>query len=212
MTVEAIWNGSKISSNLKEQCHDIQWFFALFLRDQTMATARANVSGSGPWQLGQPREQLHRPGWIEQISFSAALPCGRHYFSHTKWPPKITDYCDTAALRQDPLEAILVIFACRALIFFKLLEKYENDTTFVRMHSGDHLGDAKMSKKRAPRSVEFNFLSIVIDRNGFCIMKEEGQMYKPLPQIFYFLPRDLVMIIQSFVTILPRFSTLKDPN
>ena len=35
----------------------------------------------------------------------------------------------------------------------------KNDTTFVRMRSGDHLGDAKMSK-RAPRSVEFNFLII----------------------------------------------------
>ena len=32
----------------------------------------------------------------------------------------------------------------------------KNDTTFVRMRSGDHLGDAKMSK-RAPRSVKFNF-------------------------------------------------------
>ena len=52
-------------------------------------------------------------------------------------------------LRQDPLEAILVIFSRRALIFFvwKLLEKMKNDTTFVRMHSGDHLGEAKMAKK-----------------------------------------------------------------
>ena len=33
----------------------------------------------------------------------------------------------------------------------------KNDTTFVRMRSGDHLGDAKMSKK-APRFVEFNSL------------------------------------------------------
>ena len=32
----------------------------------------------------------------------------------------------------------------------------KNDTTFVRMRSGDHLGNAKMSK-RAPHSVEFNF-------------------------------------------------------
>ena len=32
----------------------------------------------------------------------------------------------------------------------------KNDTTFVRMRSCDHLGDAKMSKQ-APRSVEFNF-------------------------------------------------------
>ena len=34
----------------------------------------------------------------------------------------------------------------------------KNDTTFVRMRSGDHLGDAKMSK-RAPHSVEFNFFN-----------------------------------------------------
>ena len=34
----------------------------------------------------------------------------------------------------------------------------KNDTTLVRMRSGDHLGDAKMSK-RAPHSVEFNFLT-----------------------------------------------------
>ena len=34
----------------------------------------------------------------------------------------------------------------------------KNDTTFVRMRSGNHLGDAKMSK-RAPHSVEFNFIN-----------------------------------------------------
>ena len=32
----------------------------------------------------------------------------------------------------------------------------KNDTTFVRMRSGDHLGDEKCRKK-APRFVEFNF-------------------------------------------------------
>ena len=42
-----------------------------------------------------------------------------------------------------------------------------------------------MSKK-APRSVEFNFLLIAIDRNGFRRMKAEGQIYKTLPQIFNF--------------------------
>ena len=56
------------------------------------------------------------------------------------------------ALRQDPppLEAILVIFGRRALIFFLFessWKKMKNDATFVRMRSGDHLGDAKMSKK-----------------------------------------------------------------
>ena len=49
------------------------------------------------------------------------------------------------------------------------------------------------------------FLLIAIDRNGFCRMKEEGQIYKTLPQIFNFFPRDLVMIFQSLVTILPCF-------
>ena len=38
----------------------------------------------------------------------------------------------------------------------------KNDTTFVRMRSGDHLGDAKMSKT-GTRSVEFNFF-IICDR------------------------------------------------
>ena len=54
------------------------------------------------------------------------------------------------ALRQDPLEAILVIFGRRALIFFLFessWKKLKNETIFVLMRSGDHLGDAKMSKK-----------------------------------------------------------------
>ena len=49
-----------------------------------------------------------------------------------------------------PLEAILVIFGRRALIFFlfeRSWKKMKNDATFVRMRSGDHLGDAKMSEK-----------------------------------------------------------------
>ena len=49
-----------------------------------------------------------------------------------------------------PLDAISVIFGRRALIFF-LFEsswtKMKNDNPFVRMRSGDLLGDAKMSKK-----------------------------------------------------------------
>ena len=39
----------------------------------------------------------------------------------------------------------------------------KNYTTFVRMRSGDHLGDAKC-RKRAPHSVEFNFF-IICDRH-----------------------------------------------
>ena len=54
-------------------------------------------------------------------------------------------------------------------------------------------------------SSNLTFLLIAIDRNGFRKMKEEGPIYKTLP-------RDLVMIFQSLVMILPRFSTLKDHN
>ena len=48
-----------------------------------------------------------------------------------------------AALRQDPIEAILVIIGHSFLNFFvwKVLENKKNDTTFVRMRSSDPLGD-----------------------------------------------------------------------
>ena len=42
-------------------------------------------------------------------------------------------------------------------------------------------------------------------------MKEEGQIYNMLPQIFKFLPWDLVMIFQSLVMILPRFFDFERP-
>ena len=48
-----------------------------------------------------------------------------------------------------PLEAILVIFGRGALNFFfeSSWKKMNYDNTLVRMRSGDHQGDAKMSKK-----------------------------------------------------------------
>ena len=61
----------------------------------------------------------------------------------TDWPLRFTQF------NAGPhLEAILVIFGRRALIFFclKALGK-KNDTTLVHMRSGDHPGDANMSKK-----------------------------------------------------------------
>ena len=41
-----------------------------------------------------------------------------------------------------------------------------NDNTFVRMRSGDHLGDSKMSKK-APSFIEFNFLTNCVRHQRF---------------------------------------------
>ena len=46
----------------------------------------------------------------------------------------------------------------------------KNDTTCVRMRSGDHLGGAKKSKS-APCSVEFNFF-INCDRQTRCSQNE----------------------------------------
>ena len=52
------------------------------------------------------------------------------------------------------------------------------------MRSGDHLGDAKMFEKEHLAPLNLTFLLIAIDRNSFRKMKEEGQIYKSLPQIF----------------------------
>ena len=52
------------------------------------------------------------------------------------------------------------------------------------MRSGDHIGDAKNVEKRHLTPSNLTFLVIAIDRNGFRRMKEEGQIYKKLPQIF----------------------------
>ena len=55
----------------------------------------------------------------------------------------------------------------------------KNDATFVRMRSGD-----QNVEKRHLAPLNLTFLLIAIDRNGFRRMKEEGQIYKTLPQIF----------------------------
>ena len=84
----------------------------------------------------------------------SSLSSGSFHHMH---PPPVTshlhvheDLHTSLKAGPPPLEAILVIFGRRALIFFLLessWKKMKNDATFVRMRSGDHLGDAKMSKK-----------------------------------------------------------------
>ena len=88
--------------DLKRQCHDIQWYFALFARAKYGYCSR-KCHGN---QLGQPRDQLHRPNWVEQMLFSSSncrfpRPClvAAIIFPHKKWLLKITDYRDTAALK-----------------------------------------------------------------------------------------------------------------
>ena len=50
----------------------------------------------------------------------------------------------------------------------------KNDTTFVRMRNGDHLGDAKYVEQGHLAPSNLTFLLIAIDANGFRRMKEEG--------------------------------------
>ena len=126
---------------LKGQCHDIQWFFCAFLPEEKMATAHASVADITPWQLGQPRAQLHPPSCVEKMSFSSSncrfpRPClvAAIIFSHTKWLPKITDYRDTAALTRNGLIKWTVLdklhFSCRSTleIRWKTCEQSEEDT------------------------------------------------------------------------------------
>ena len=67
----------------------------------------------------------------------------------------------------------------------------KNDTTFVRMRSGDHIGDAKMSK-RAPRSVEFNFFTNCDRHKRFSQNERRRADLQNVAQIFTFCPGTLL--------------------
>ena len=69
----------------------------------------------------------------------------------------------------------------------------KNDTIFVRMRSGDHLGDAKMSKKGASLRRVYLF---AIDRNGFRRMK--GRSTK--------VASDFLIFVQELSYDLSKFS------
>ena len=93
----------------------------------------------------------------------------------------------TLPLRQDPLEAILVIFGRRALIFFfvwKVLEKNEKWHHFCAHGQWWSPWRRKNVEKEHLAPSNLTFLLIAIDRNGFRRLKEEGLIYKTLPQIF----------------------------
>ena len=89
----------------------------------------------------------------------------------------------------------------------------KNDTTFVRMRSGGHIGDAKCRKK-APRSFEFNFLTSCDRRKRF----SQNERKRAVLQNFAL---DLLIIAPGLNHDLPKFSddftpfffsTLKDHN
>ena len=95
------------------------------------------------------------------------------------------------SLRQDPLEAILVIFGRRALNFFfvwnshrKLLEKYKEWHHFCAHAQWWSPWRRKNVENGHLAPSNLTFLFFAIDRNGFRRLKEEGLIYKILPQIF----------------------------
>ena len=115
--------------------------------------------------------------------------------------------------QQDPLEAILVIVGRTALIFFvwRLLEKKWKMTPFcahaqwwspwrLKNVENGHLAPSNLTS-----------LLIAIDRNGFHRMKEEGQIYKTLPQIFLIFVLRLSYDLSNLLTILPRFFDFERP-
>ena len=85
-----------------------------------------------------------------------------------------------------PLEAILVIFGRRPLIFFvwKLLEKNEKWRHFCAHAQWWSPWRRKNVEKGHLTPSNLTFLLFAIDTNGFRRMKEEGLIYKTLPQIF----------------------------
>ena len=162
-------------------------YSVIFLRSfcaSKMATARARVtdisSVSRVNSFTAPAESIKCrfpwPGLVAAI-----------IFPHRKWLPIITDYRDTAALRQDPLEAILVIFGRRALIFFvwKLLEKWTMTPLLCACAMVITL-ETQKCRKRAPHSVEFNFFNIWDRHKRFSQNERRRIDLQKMPQIFYF--------------------------
>ena len=85
----------------------------------------------------------------------------------------------TTTFKAGPLEAILVIFGRRALIFFawKLLEKYEKWHHFCAHAQWWSPWRRKNVEKGHVAPSNSTFLLIAMDRNSFRRMKEEGQIF-----------------------------------
>ena len=58
--------------------------------------------------------------------------------------------------------------------------------------------ETQKCRKGAPRSVEFNFLLIAIDTNGFRRMKEEGLIYKNVASKFSIFALGLCYDLSKF--------------
>ena len=119
---------------------------------------------------------------IEFRSFFAYF----HLFRHLKAGP--------------PLEAILVIFGRRALIFFvwKVLEKNEKWRHFCAHAQWWSPWIRKNVEKGHLAPSNLTFLLIAIDTNGFRRMKEEGLFYKNVASDFLIFALGLSYDLSKF--------------
>ena len=87
----------------------------------------------------------------------------------------------------------------------------KNDTTFVRMRSGGHRGNAKKCQKRYLASSNLSFQRITIDKNVFAEWKKKGRSKKVASKLLIFVPGlryDLSKFSDEFTQLLRLWKTI----
>ena len=137
-----------------------------------------------------------------------------HFQTLATGVPKLKTWLGTQRVKAGPPWGYFSHLWSESLTFFfvwKLLEKNEKWHHFCAHEQWWSPWRRKNVEKGHLTPSNLTFLLIAIDTNGFRRMKEEGQIYKKLPQIFQFLLRDFVMIFQSLVMIVPHFFDFERP-
>ena len=122
---------------LKGQCHDIQWFFALFLREQKMAVTRARVADIRPeslavrasWQPGhlrwlvtwqsRAREPTTSRARVALLHLSTAT--GSTFVFRLRGPSKVISRSSRFKISSDSCIDIDSLFSCLVLRAFRSL-------------------------------------------------------------------------------------------
>ena len=145
--------------------------------------------GAAVWIKTTVFALLFRPLLIEEQRWNLEQQISEHFGPkkiRNLSPPKSRFWSVHTCLKAGPLlEAILVIFGRRALIFFvwKLLEKNEKWHHFCAHAPWWSPWRRENVEKGHLAPSNLTFVLIAIDTNGFRRMKEEGLIYKTMPQI-----------------------------
>ena len=179
----------------------------------------------------RPRLGENRGGWVGKLDSTSSLRLEKD----PRWAREVGNvrlyscHSRTARLRGSGLLAPrrrMATIACSmpASVYSRVARKRKFSTlslrsavengSFVRMRSGDYLGDAQMSKKRhlGPSNSTSTFLWIAIDRKTFAQSERGRGRSAKVASGFFFLPQDLVMIIESLRWFYPIFLLWKDHN